>query len=1112
MKKFIFKIPLLLLLLMLPAWASLQTINTTAGSLTSCPGEVVVPLEVSNFNNVGGISLVLAFNANFLTYLNYTGLHPALSGGQITVNQSGSSIYISWAKETGASIGSGVLLNLRFAANPGSAFLNWDTQTPGNCEYSHVNGTVLPATFINGTATIQQPPVINTQPVNRDILVGQNTTFSISAQGTGITYSWYLSTNGGANWSQLTNGGHYAGATAATLTVSNALLSMNNYLYKCEVSGTCSPAAWSQVASLQVIKPLITSLQTSNVCPVDILVPVKTSNFTGVAAFSLVLAYNPGVLAFNGYQELNSLINPANFVCNASEGLIFMAWASGSEVSFTADTILLKLKFLASTGAASLNWKTDVTAYCEYSRLNGTRITSVFQNGSFSVLQNPVILTQPQSRLIPELTSTSFSVSAQASGISYQWQISNDGGNTFTNVVNGGFYSGATTATLAISNANLNLNGRLYRCTVGGACGVPETSDAALLSVLPKISTTAGAVTGCPNNTLILPVNVQRFIDVASFSLVLSYNPAILNYTGYQSLNPALNAANFIVNQSNGKLFIAWYSTTPATLENGLLVELTFSGNTGNTSVSWDTQTSGNCEYINVQGQKIFTEFGNGSVTVNQPPIINTHPENKLTYGGGNTSFSVSVSATSPVYQWQVSTDGGVTFGNLSNGSPYTGVTTANLTINPAAISMDGYKYRCYVTGACSPFVYTNPATLTVTANAISTTIGSISNSCTGNVSLPVTVTNCNNIGGVSLVLLFDNTKMQYAGYHSLHSQLNQGMLVVNSYDNRVVFSWASTTPLNISSGTLVQFHFRANAGISSALTWNTQIAGNCEYSNSSGNTVTAFFNNGSLSTTASALVVNAGEDVQIQAGNQVQLNATISGGVSPITISWSPSAGLSNTNILNPDANPAETTTYRLTATGSNGCQGWDEVTVFVDNSLPENLTLQNVNVTGTHCYNASQTIILAGQGTYFTVQAGANLELLAGQNIVMLPGTHFISGSEVLAKIVSNNMFCNSRMIVEDTGETDVLLERLPAEESSGWYTAYPNPTDGLFYVKFSEGRLEKPELAIFNFIGEEVVPLCTVIASSHTVDLRGFPSGVYILKIVSQGRTDFIKVLKY
>ena len=53
-----------------------------------------------------------------------------------------------------------------------------------------------------------------------------------------------------------------------------------------------------------------------------------------------------------------------------------------------------------------------------------------------------------------------------------------------------------------------------------------------------------------------------------------------------------------------------------------------------------------------------------------------------------------------------------------------------------------------------------------------------------------------------------------------------------------------------------------------------------------------------------------------------------------PITYSWSPSTGLSATNIATPTANPTATTTYTMTAT-ANGCSVTDDVIVTVNSSV---------------------------------------------------------------------------------------------------------------------------------------------------------------------------------
>jgi len=60
----------------------------------------------------------------------------------------------------------------------------------------------------------------------------------------------------------------------------------------------------------------------------------------------------------------------------------------------------------------------------------------------------------------------------------------------------------------------------------------------------------------------------------------------------------------------------------------------------------------------------------------------------------------------------------------------------------------------------------------------------------------------------------------------------------------------------------------------------------------------------------------------------------TASGGTSPYTYLWSPSAGLSSTIIANPTANPTITTTYTVTVTDVNGCIGTDNIIVSVNSN----------------------------------------------------------------------------------------------------------------------------------------------------------------------------------
>ncbi len=927
MKTIILKLLPLLLVMVVFGTARSQTITTTAGSVTMCPGEIQVPVNVTECNGVGAISLMLYFDTTRLSYLGYQNLNAQLTNGFLIINASGNKIIISWANTTAANLGNSTLLQLRFNAVTSTTNLSWDTQTQGNCEYTDVSGNVKAATYTNGTVTINQIPAVNSHPVDKTILLGQNTSFSVGAAGSGLTYIWQLSTNGGGSWADMTNNSTYTGVATATLSITNAQLALSGYKFKCKITGTCTPVVYSNEATLTVINPITTTLPTASFCPGNIVVPITVTNFTGVAALSLTFSYNSATLNYTGYQSLNPAFTN-NFIVNAIGSKIFLTWSSATPISFANGT-LIELLFTASSGTSNLTWDVNTDGSCEYSNLSGSIITPVFVNGSENIYTIPSVTAHPVNKIIAKGQNTSFSISSSGTGLSHIWQVSTNNGVSYTDLTNTSIYSNVTGTTLYITNAQLTMNNYKYRCKVSGTCLPVVYSNPAVLTVLPNIITTCGSLTACPGQ-IIIPVNVTDFIGVASFSHVINYNPAVLTYTGFQNLNTALSSGNFIANASNGKVFLSWSNITEASIANGgLLLELKFTAVPGSSSLNYDTQTYGNCEYVDLTGQVIFSTWNNGSVTINSPPLVLTDPINKSIYATGSTSFSITASGTSLGYQWQMSSNNGISWANASG--PYTGINTSTLTVNPVATGLNNYLYRCIVSGTCTPYDTSAYAKLTVTQVPITTTTVSISNSCSGNLNIPINVINCNNVGGISLTMTYDTTLLSFEGYQSINAALNSGIMVVNRSGNKVYFTWASTTPANIGSATLFQYRFRANTAVSTSLLWDTQTAGSCEYTDADGNIIPAFFTNATISVASNTLIVNAGNDTTIAPGGSALLNGTVSGGTAPVTYSWSPATGLSNANILNPVATPASTITYTLTANSNNGCSGSDLMTVYI-------------------------------------------------------------------------------------------------------------------------------------------------------------------------------------
>lgn len=106
-------------------------------------------------------------------------------------------------------------------------------------------------------------------------------------------------------------------------------------------------------------------------------------------------------------------------------------------------------------------------------------------------------------------------------------------------------------------------------------------------------------------------------------------------------------------------------------------------------------------------------------ITVNQLPTITAQPGNGNACVGVTKTLSVTASGTGVAYQWQV--DMGSGYANITTGTPtnpsgfiYTGQTTATLSINTVLATMNGYKFRCVVSGTCPGSLNSNEVTLAV--------------------------------------------------------------------------------------------------------------------------------------------------------------------------------------------------------------------------------------------------------------------------------------------------------------------------------------------------------------------------------------------------------------
>ena len=282
---------------------------------------------------------------------------------------------------------------------------------------------------------VNNPPGITQPPSNQTVAPGGSASFSVVVSGSGPLSYWWQK-----NQVNVSNGGHYAGCTTATLIITNAD-SGDAASYRCVVTNAYGSAT-SSVATLTVTN--------ANIPPSITQQPVnQTVASGGAASFSVVVSGNS---PFSYQWQKNQ--------ANLSDG--------GHYAGCTAATLTI-------TNADN----NDAASYrCVVTNAYGSATSSVATLTVTNVNNPPSITQQPVNKTVALGGAASFSVVASGSSpLSYQWQKNQAG------LSNGGHYAGCTTPTLTITNVDNN-DVATYRCVVTNAHG-SATSSAATLTLPP---------------------------------------------------------------------------------------------------------------------------------------------------------------------------------------------------------------------------------------------------------------------------------------------------------------------------------------------------------------------------------------------------------------------------------------------------------------------------------------------------------------------------------------------------------------------------------------------------------------------------------------------------
>lgn len=302
--------------------------------------------------------------------------------------------------------------------------------------------------YRNGPA----PPaiIITLQPSDVDICNGENTSFTVTADGdTGLTYQWQE--DQGSGFIDISDDTRFSGTGTSQLSISNAENAMSGFKYRCVISGDNAPDVTSGFAEINILAPVVITTQ-----PTD---------------------------------ETASAGNNITFTTTATGDNIVYQWQK-DDVDLSGET-MSSLTLISVAISDQGSYKCIISNQCNSEESNTALLTIATALIS--------ITTHPQDVTVCEKDNLSFTIVASGdTGLTYQWQ--EDQGSGFADIVDNSTFSGSNMAILSISEANAGLSGYQYQCVVSSDNAESIPSSQATITVesvpTPTITLTNDILTG----------------------------------------------------------------------------------------------------------------------------------------------------------------------------------------------------------------------------------------------------------------------------------------------------------------------------------------------------------------------------------------------------------------------------------------------------------------------------------------------------------------------------------------------------------------------------------------------------------------------------------------
>ena len=216
---------------------------------------------------------------------------------------------------------------------------------------------------------------------------------------------------------------------------------------------------------------------------------------------------------------------------------------------------------------------------------------------------------------------------------------------------------------------------------------------------------------------------------------------------------------------------------------------------------------------------------------------------------------------------------------------------------------------------------------------------------------------------------------------------------------------------------------------------------------------------------------------------------------------------------------NPAPFTAFNVANAAANtlDAHGLSSLGTFTgnlgDGTVPPTVrSLQDkVIAAGPDCADATQTLLIAGNGTFYQVTATGDVTHIAGVNIIYYPGTSVVAGGHMLGKISST--FCAP--FIHPAAQAPLVAgtgNKATGITAGMVFRIYPNPTPGDFTLELN-GELpeSKVHVEILGILGERILSTDSDPARTQKFSLTDKPTGMYLVHVTAGGQTQTEKIIK-